>query len=384
MTSSEDHELKELRAENQLLRERLESIEAKSEAAAKARKRLLAGGFRLFVPLLDRQRVVRNFGSLVETVSGYSGAPSAWPTREEVLASTREFLESLVRFVIRQRFFVLLFSLVATLIPCIQIWLVFQQNEIIENQNKFQQVQVFDIVSRSMTEGDRNARVMTGALLANADLAFLKSVMAEAFDPSALSVYRREGLDASARRAKDAAFRGNLIRAAVRTLEKQLQTGTERRELLRELRPMYLQILRDSQYRLAEVIRAGRGETRLSGELLEDVDMYIGQIGELLKIYGRLARSSGEEAMYTDDVRGLIARMSRLNSVEESTFSETYRIVMQDFLFEVADSINLDNGPFDLGNREPEKVLQVGLDRLRKAYGGDALDWKRFREQVTR
>lgn len=384
VSAKADEEIRQLRKENEFLRERLEGIEQRVEVAQRARKRLLKGGFRVLVPLLDRQKVVRNFGAMVETVSAYSGPPSGWPSRDEVLASTREFMESVARFMIRRRLFLLIFSLIASAIPGIQIWLVFQQNEIIQNQNEFQKVQVFDIVSRSMTEGDRNARVMTGALLANAELGFLKSVLREAFDPSALSVYRREGLDASARRAKDTAFRGNLIRAAVRSAEKQLADGAEPKHILRELRPVYLQILTDSEYRLAEVIRTGRGETQLSGELLEDVDMYIAQVGELLKVYGRVARSAGEPSGYYEDVRGLLVRMSRLSSVSDSTFAGTYRIVMQDFLFEVADELRLDSGPFQLGERDPDAVLREGIARLQKVYGTDALDWKQFKSQVSR
>lgn len=378
-----EQELVELRKENNLLRERLEGIEARAENAEKARKRLLSGGLRVLIPLLDRQKVARSFGTLAESVSGYSGAPSQWPSRDEVILHTREFLESMVRFAIRRRMFLLMFSLIATLIPAIQIWLVFQQNEIIENQNEFAEVQVFDIVSRSMTEGDRNARIMTGALLANADFDFLRNVMAEAFDKNAVSLYRREGLDASARRAKDTAFRGNLIRAAVRVVDKRVEKGEAPELVLKDLRPMYRQILDDGEYRLAEVVRTGRGETGLSGELLEDVDLYIAQLGELLKVYGRLARSADEEEAYFADIRALLHRMSKMSSVDDSTFAGTYRIVMQDFLFEVADSVTLSSVPFELGNREPEAVLNQGIGTLKKVYGDEALNWKQFKNQVT-
>src|SRR5690606_7774524 len=141
-------------------------------------------------------------------------------------------------------------------------------------------------------------------------------------------------------------------------------------------------ILRDSEYRLAEVVRTGRGDTSLPGELLEEVDMYIGQVGDLLKTYGRLARSAGKSQEYYDDVRPVLARMSKINSVEESTFASTYRVVMQDFIFEVADESTLSSGAFQLGNREPDKVLKTGIDRLYAVYGEDALNWKQFRTQV--
>ncbi len=376
-------ELEALRRENQLLRERLEGIESRTEDAAKARKALMRGGFRLLVPLLDRQKVVRSFGTLAQTLSGYSGAPSQWPSRDEVLLQAREFMESVVRFMIRRRTVVLLFSLLATAVPGLQLWLAYQQNQIIENQTRFQEVQLFDVVARSMTEGDRNARTITGALLANADLGFLKNVMTEAFDPGALALYRREGLEASARRAQDTAFRGNLIRAAVRVVDKRLEGGESAKTLLSEVRPMFVQILKDTEYRLAEVVRTGRDETEMQGALVEEVDMYIGQVGALLKKYGRLARSSGKSDQFYADVRPLLARMSKISSVKDSTFASTYRVVMEDFLLEVADNCSLRDGAVDLGRRDPKAVLKAGIDKLEATYGPSALDWPRFREQVA-
>lgn len=379
----EESELEHLRRENHLLRERLEGIERRAELSSTARKGLMRGGFRLLIPLLDRQRVVRSFGVLAETLSGYSGAPSQWPSREEVLLHTREVMESVVRFLIRRRTTVLLFSLLATAVPGLQLWLVHQQNQIIGNQTRFAEVQLFDVVARSMTEGDRNARTITGALLANADLDFLRNVVEEAFDPSAFALYRREGLDASVRRAKDTAFRGNLVRAAVRVVDKRLQSNESPSELLGNVRPMFVRILRDSEYRLAEVIRTGRGETEVQGELMEEVDMYIGQVGALLKKYGRLARSAGASTQFYDDIRPLLARMSKISSVKESAFASTYRVVIQDFLFEVVDESTLRDGPVQLGKREPREVLNKGIERLQAIYGASALDWARFREQAS-
>jgi len=251
-----DTELEELRKENRELRERLEAIEQRAERADAARKSLMRGGFRVLLPLVDRQKVVRSFGKLAETLSEYSGPPSQWPAREEVLLRARGFMESVVRFMVRRRTLVLLFSLLATAVPALQIWLVARQNEIIENQTGFQKVQLFDVVARSMTEGDRNARTITGALLANADPDFLRNVMAEAFDPSAFALYRREGLQATTRRAQDTGFRGNLIRAAVRAVDKRLEAGDDADTVLAQLRGTFGQILKDTEYRLPEVVCA--------------------------------------------------------------------------------------------------------------------------------
>jgi hypothetical protein len=244
-------------------------------------------------------------------------------------------------------------------------------------------VQLFDVVARSMTEGDRNARTITGALLANADLDFLKNVMTEAFDPGAFSLYRREGLQATNRRAQDTGFRGNLIRAAVRAVDKRLEAGENPGTVLKQLRPVFVQILKDTEYRLPEVVRTGREEGELDGELTEEVDAYIGQVGALLKKYGRLARSADEAARYCQDILPLLARMSKISSVKNSTFSGTYRLVMEDFLLEVADESRLRDGNVQLGSRDPKAVLKSGIDKLEAVYGPTAIDWPRFRQQVS-
>lgn len=376
-------ELEELRRENRQLRERLDAIERRAERAEAARKGLLRGGFRILLPLLDRQKVVRSFGKLAETVSGFSGPREHWPSREEVLLQTRTFMESVVRFVIRRRTLILLFSLLATLVPALQIWLFARQNAIIENQTRFQKVQLFDVVARSMTEGDRNARTITGALLANADLDFLQNVMTEAFDPGAFTLYRREGLQATTRRAQDTGFRGNLMRAAVRAVDKRLETGEDARTVLAQLRGIFVQILKDTEYRLPEVVRTGRDEGEIDGELMEEVDGYIGQVGALLKKYGRLARSADQSGQYYQDIRPLLARMSRISSVKNSAFASTYRLVMEDLLLEVADESGLRDGAIQLGNRDPKTVLKTGIDKLEARYGAAALDWPRFRQQVS-
>jgi hypothetical protein len=80
---SSETNLEELRAENRKLRERLDAIEQSAKRSEAVRKSIMHGGFRVLLPLLDRQKVVRSFGKLAETLSGYSGAREHWPSREE-------------------------------------------------------------------------------------------------------------------------------------------------------------------------------------------------------------------------------------------------------------------------------------------------------------
>jgi hypothetical protein len=75
--------------------------------------------------------------------------------------------------------------------------------------------------------------------------------------------------------------------------------------------------------------------------------------------------------------------MSKISSVKNSAFAGTYRLVMEDFLLEVADECGLRDGNVQLGSRDPKTVLKGGIDKLEAAYGPSALDWPRFRQQVS-
>jgi hypothetical protein len=374
-----------LQDENRVLREELARIEERAEAAKQAKARLLRGGLRVLLPLLDRQKVARNFAKLTGTMSDFAGPRSRWPTREQVLADTREFMTSCVRFVIRRRMFLLIFGIIASTVPAIQIWLVVQQNEIIKNQNKFFEIQVYDIVSRSMTEGDRNARQMTSALLANAELEFLQGVVEEAFDVGRLGVYREEGVHAATRRLEDAAFRGNLVHAVMRGVQQRGRKGTvETYELYLVARPMFRQILVDTMERLPQVLRLGRQDHQIDGALAEQVDNYLAQIGELLQVYGQLARTVGKESAFFADVKTLFQRTGGQRNLDQNRFGPTYRTMVQDFLIDLAVAPKLGGPPVDLSTKglTPETALQQGVARLRAGLGEDALEWQSFEEQV--
>lgn len=375
--------LRDLERENEQLRARLERLETERARAEQARATLMRGGFRLLIPLFDRQKVVRSFGKLLETVSGFGGPAGEWPSRDVVLADARLFMEAVVRFLVRRRMFLLMFGLLGALIPAVQVWLVIQQNEIIENQNEFFQIQVYDIVARSMTEGDRNARLMTGALLANADPEFLSSVVRESFDPSLASVYRAEGVNAQARRLDDAAYRGHLIRAAVHSAD----ARRDRRSLAETYavtRPMLRMILADASGRVPEVMRFGRSGEEIAGERAEQVDHYLVQVGEAFQTYGRLARASSDLATFGRDVAPLLTRLSQRGVESDNRFAAVYRAMLQDVLFEMA-AKPLPGDPevsAASAGRDPKPQLQAGLDELRRMVPGDAIDWSGLARQA--
>ena len=372
--------VRELERENASLRERLEAIEARERRGKEARAKLMKGSFRVLVPIFDRQKVVRSFGKLAETVGDYSGPPTQWPAREEVLLRAREFMESVVRFMVRRRLFLLFVGLIAGAIPALQVWLVIQQNQIIQNQNELFEIQVYDVVARSMTEGDRNARLMTGALLADADLGFLQSVVQETFDPTLAGIYRAEGVHAAERRLEDTAFRGHIIRAATRATEKRAGEQ-EVDELLVRMRPTFQTILRDAESRVPEVHRLGREAESVDGALAEQVDNYLAQLWTMTRVYGRLARSAGEEELFYQDLDRFLARVAR-TTIADSRFSLAHQTGLQDFLFEVAIEPELGERA-DLGEAglSPEQAIARGVERLEGSVGGE-VDWTRLRRQA--
>ncbi|MEM1414901.1 MAG: hypothetical protein AAGH15_08370 [Myxococcota bacterium] len=388
MTDDAIRERDALRREVEALRAELAGLRAErargADVGRKARSAMnVLRPWRLLIPLFDRHKVVRSFGSLMGTVSRYSEPQGEWPTRDEVLVDTRTFLESVARYQVRRRTLVFLVSLFAAVIPALQIWLVVQQNEIIENQNEYFEIQVYDLVARSMTEGDPNARLMTGALLANAQLDFLGDVVEEAFDPSLLAQYRAGDVDAP-RRLEDAAFRGHLVRAVSRSLERGGPAEDMDADGLFEVgRPMVRRILSDAADRIPQVLRIGaRGS--VPAELREQVDHYLFQIGALLRSYGRVCRSAGEADAYLGDLGPLLRRLSERRALGEGqVFAEAYRTSMQDVLFEVALESERGSGPVDLAGAglEPEEALRRGLATLREGEA-EGVRWGNLEAQV--
>jgi hypothetical protein len=285
-----------------------------------------------------------------------------------------------VRFAIRRQMFLLFCWLLASSIPVIQLVLVVQQNEIIANQNKFFEIQVYDIVSRSMTEGDRNARLMTGALLSNADLEFLDGVVEEAFDPDLGGIYHAEGVNAANRRLEDAAFRGYLMRAVVRAAETRASEDTD--ELYEKMQPMLHHIVVDAGDRLPEVLRLGDAEGTLDGALAEQVDNYVAQVGGALRIYGRIARSHGEEEAFHADVELLLARLAKRKW--SGRFGSATRFCVERFLFEVARATKIDDPPIQWDEASsPEQATADAIATLQSAIGSDSVDWDRLAAQVN-
>lgn len=377
-----------LQAENAALRQELHRIAQQEQTRSDRRQAVIRGGGRLLIPLLDRQKVVRSFGKLVETTGSFTGAREQWPTREQVLGDARVFLESLVRFAIRRRMFFVVIGLLGAVIPAIQIYLVVQQNEIIdrqtviiEDQLEHSEIQVYDVVSRSLTEGDRNAKLMTGALLSRSDPAFLAGVIEEAFDPELQGAYQADAVHAATRRLEDAAFRGHLVRATVRAFHRRLQPqpgqeGTDAAALDEALVPLR-RILKDAQDRVPEVLRLGESPGG-EGALDEQVVGYLVEVGVAMRLHARLLRAKGESAASFEELRPLMQRVkwSRLPS---SRFAKAQVQAMRGLLAELALAPGLGDG---LAPAADAQALASGLAALREGLGEEGIDWAALGEQV--
>jgi hypothetical protein len=383
-----------LQAENHALRQELARLSQAQQAAADRRAQVLRGGGRLLIPLLDRQKVVRSFGKLVETTGNFTGPREQWPTRDQVIADARTFLESCVRFTVRRRTLMWIFALLGAVIPAIQIWLVVQQNEIIgqqtqiiEEQRKHSEIQVFDVVSRSMTEGDRNAKLMTGALLSRSDPAFLAGVIDEAFDPELLGTYGRDALNATSRRLEDAAFRGHLIRAAVRGIHRQLLAAPNDEALAavaERALPTLHRIMQDAVLRVPEVLRFGREARTGDGAIDEQVEGYLAQIGWAMRLYARLARVQGETGPMHEDLRQLLRRV-KWSALGENRFASAQVSALRELLVELALEPGARDGlatDWSAAGTTAEAAYAKGLAALREALGEAGIEWDALTQQV--
>ena len=371
-----------LSAENAQLRAQLDALHGKQAQAQETRTRAVRGGARLLIPLLDRNHVVRSFGKLTETIGGFTGPKDVWPSREAILEDARTFMESCVRFTVRRRTFFWVFSLFAAAIPMIQLWVVVQQNEIISNQNEFFEIQVHDVVSRSMTEGDRNARLMTGALLSRANLSFLADVVDEAFDPDLAGIYSAQGVDAASRRLQDAAFRGFLMRAVARGIE--LRSADDEDELAAVAQPMLKKILVDAADRVPQLLHFGEDGAKLDGELQEQVANYLFQLGAVIRVYGRLARTTDREEEFAADLRPFLKRVAGV-PLANNRFRDVYTIALEGVAFDAATERTLTDPAvdFDSGDQDPEALAREGIDKLRATLGDDGIAWDAFAKQLS-
>jgi hypothetical protein len=377
----------ELQRENAKLRAELARHVESDRKAAERRKRIIKTGGSLLIPLLDRQKVVRSFLTLFETGARFSGPREEWPTRDELLADAKLFSLACVRFAIRRRVIMFLISLGAFIIPGIQIWLFIQQNRIIENQNEYIQVQIYDVVARSMTSGDMSGKLITSALLGSTDPEFLDGIAREVFEADMGGAFTEADLTAAPRRLRDAAFRGHLLLALTRSLEQQGKR-VPLDELYTRSAPMFRRVVSDATLRVPELLRFGRDAALSDGELAEEVYRYLFNLGSMLRQEWSLALTMGQEADYFQTIAPLLARVASARGGGLGERSPFQKVFFEDTLHELLVDMALETR---WGEPQPsgaalgpiEQLLARGFARMKSGVGATGnVNWTGLARQA--
>lgn len=377
-----------LRQENESLRAELRRYHLKDEVSTKSRKAMFSLGWRILIPLLDRKKVVKTFAKLTSTVSEFTRRPTEWPTRDRVITDARDFMTACVRFAIRRRMFFLFFSLLAAAIPAIQIKLVCQQNEIIEKTNELFEIQVNDMIARSVTESaDSNTRRVSGVLLANAKGDIMRGVVEEIFDPDVTGlVFRKSDLSNKQRQLADAAFRGLLIRAVSRGAHRRGRDGDVAEEIYHNTAPMFVAMVADTAKLMPELLRVRNGDRGSIREkkLIPEADYYMYQVGYMLQVYRRLSSKVGEEDAFYANVKRLFQKLGERRDIGDSLFVGAYRYGMEGFLLDLALDGDFGDGPVNLAKsgKGLAEAMQAGIAKLREELGTEGLDWATFAAQM--
>ena len=373
-----------LRHENQVLRAELQKRIKSEKRAVELKIRALNTSGSLLFSLFDRKKILTNFTNLFETLSRFSGPREQWPSRDDILADSKALSLSWIRFAIRRRTLMFLLALAAFVIPGIQIYLVMQQNEIIKNQNKFFEIEVYDIVARSMTSGEMSAKQMTGALLARSDLGFLDGIVTEVFGAGSDMGASLVSTDADtlARRLRDAAFRGHIILGLARAIEVH-RADESAMALHKQVYPMFTKVMDDAAPRVTELLKVGRDEVLEDTQTAEEVYRYLANLGTLLRKEWSLALAVDEQAQFFVAVTPLIKRVSEYRAsgfAEKSPLATVFfDEAMHQFLIDLALRPQFGEPPPEItGNIED--LTARGFAELQKGIGeGRDIKWSNLK-----
>ncbi len=328
-------DLAEVQKENKRLRAELERYVAAERKAAERRKKVIKEGGKILLPLLDRKRVVRSFLELLETAQGYAGPREAWPEKDEVLEKGKLFALSLMRFAIRRRMLMFLFSLLAFTVPGLQLYVALKQNEIIENQNKYFNIQVYDTVAKSITSGDLTSKQITTALLAREDFEMLNGIIQQVFSTESGGAFTAQ--DAVSTRPlvlKDAAARGHLIAALTAALDRQQKTPAA--ELWPKLMPTLQWVLEDGSYRVPTLLRMGEEDAAQDPAVTQEVYRYLFNLGLLMRRSWSVAHTAGREAEFFASVPNFLVQVSQSRAAGYGPFAEVFRSSAQEMVMDLA------------------------------------------------
>ncbi|MEL6341122.1 MAG: hypothetical protein AAFP04_00570 [Myxococcota bacterium] len=380
--SPPDQRLDHLERENAQLREELARFRSNQERASGRRKAALKAGGRFLLPLMDRKRVVRNFVTLVEVSTEYVGPKSQWPERELVVSAAKDFALSLLRFTIRRRMLVVLFSLIAFTVPAMQVYVMIQQNDIIENQNKYFNVQVYDIVGRALSDGDLPTKQITRALLARNDFDLINDMVSEVLSENTDTF---AGLSTNERRdllIQETGARAYLIGALGDAINVHgYRLGLDK--TWEKLRPSLAAVARDGGFRVTRLLRDFDSDS--AGTVARvDSRRYLFEFGIFLRQVWSVAVAAGETEEFYERIAPAIANISRIRDVRGNRLGATLSTSFQELLLDIGMMRNFGAPPVDVDSNEIESLVAKGFERLKEGVGDTArVNWEQLRVGVV-
>lgn len=313
MTTEDPTDLAQAHAEIARLQAEIEQLRAQLQRARPRRGQSIEAlkfGGSFLVPMLDRQRVFRTFVAFFDEASYYTLPQDNWPPRERVLERARDFGLAVLRFFVKRRLAVFMFSLLAFFVPLVQIWLVFQQNAIIENQNKYFNIQVYDIVARSLTGGDTTAKQITSALLAREDFGLVNGIIRSVFESETGGAFTEE--DAAGGRPlflEETAARGHLVSALGQALE--TQSDESRFSVIwSNVERTYGLVARDAANRVPQLVRISRTAAFDDPRVGEECYRYLFSLSSLFRRSYALSLAVGEEDVFFQGIAPMVGRLS--------------------------------------------------------------------------
>ena len=367
-------ELERLRAENERLRAKL----AKQGQGTQPVEALKFGGSFL-IPMFDRQRVFRTFVAFFDEASFYTLSQEHWPPRERVIERARDFGLAILRFFVKRRLVILLFSLLAFMVPLVQVWLVFQQNAIIENQNKYFNIQVYDIVARSLTGSDTTAKQITSSLLAREDFGLVNGIIRSVFESQSGGSFTEA--DVTGDRTlflEETGARGHLVSALSQALEQQ-RDQTRYSTIWSNVEETFGLVTNDAQSRVPQLLRVGGTAASKDVRVRQDCFRYLFSLTTLMQRGFALSHTVNKEDEYWKSVAPVVGRLSSLRFDNSDTlpFKPVFVALFSELLYDLANKPKFGESAPKPEDQNVERQLREGFKILvqkTKAAGASVND----------
>ena len=354
-------EITRLRAENEQLRAELK----RRQALPRSRSiDALKFGGSFLLPMIDRQRVFRTFIAFFNEASYYTLPKEHWPQRELVLERARDFGLAMIRFFVKRRFVIFMFSLLAFLMPLVQVWLVFQQNAIIENQNKYFNIQVYDIVAKSLTGSDTTAKQITSALLAREDFQLVNGIIESVFASETGGSFTKQDVEGGALFLEETAARGHLISAMSQALETQEGKGAFAGTWEQSKDTLGL-VAGDAGERIAQLLPISRALAFQKPTVGQECFRYLFSLSSMLRRTHSLSVSLQTEADYYKAVAPLVSRLSQLRLTDRNApYVTVFVTAFHEVLIDIAQKPKFGQPIPPVDAKDVDRLLKAGFRTL--------------------